>query len=96
MQYADTLPDVVTSAYVPNVQSHRGLVEEGLALIVDMSTKYEMRLSLQCHTCMANFFGHAKHLRKIERLTQDMLSSNYFIIGILPWVLAGGNGEMSM
>ena len=60
--------------------SHRGLVEKGQALFVNMSTKYGVNPSLECYTCMVDLFGRARHLEKAVRLIQDMPSSNYSII----------------
>ena len=70
-----TLPNAMTSDCVLNVCSHRGILEQGQALSVNMSTKYVVNPSLKCYACMVDIFNPAGHLEKVVRLIRDMPSS---------------------
>ncbi|KAI5075882.1 hypothetical protein GOP47_0009958 [Adiantum capillus-veneris] len=80
MQHEGILPDAVTCASVLNVCSHLGLVEEGQVIFENMTTKYGVKPSLECYTCMIDLIGRAGHLQKAVRLIQDMPSSDYIFL----------------
>ncbi|KAI5084852.1 hypothetical protein GOP47_0001021 [Adiantum capillus-veneris] len=80
MQNEGILPNVVTFTCVLNVCSHLGLVEEGHAIFMSMTTKYDVTPNLECYTCMVDLFGRAGHLEKAVQLIQKMPSSDYSAI----------------